>query len=62
MKTILTLLFLSLIIFSPDHSQAASAQEINAKVNQALKEFYRHSSAGKGLAQKAAAVLIFPDV
>ncbi|MBQ0784245.1 MAG: hypothetical protein KBT66_08445 [Amphritea sp.] len=62
MKTILTLLFLSLIIFSPDHSQAASAQEINAKVNQALKEFYRHSSAGKELAQKAAAVLIFPDV
>lgn len=62
MKIIITLLFLSLTIFSPDHSQAASAQEINAKVNQALKEFYRHSPAGKELAHKAAAILIFPEV
>ncbi|MDO3384229.1 YSC84-related protein, partial [Gilvimarinus sp. SDUM040013] len=28
----------------------------------ALKEFYRHSPAGKELAQKAEAVLVFPDV
>lgn len=62
MKTLVTLLFASLIIFAPDYSRAASAQEINAKANQALKEFYQHSPAGKELARKAAGVLIFPEV
>ncbi|BBB26648.1 BPSL1445 family SYLF domain-containing lipoprotein [Amphritea japonica] len=62
MRILTTLFLLSLIICFPDYSQAASAQEINAKVNQALKEFYRHSPAGKELAQKAAAVLVFPEV
>lgn len=60
---ILTFLFaLSLLAFLPDSSNAASAQEIDAKVNQALKEFYHHSPAGKELASKAAGVLVFPDV
>lgn len=62
MKFFAALFLLSLTICFPNYSQAASAQEINAKVNQALKEFYRHSPAGKELAQKAEAVLVFPDV
>lgn len=55
--SLLTLLFL----FS-NQVIAASAQEINAKANQALKEFYRHSPAGKELTSKAAGVLVFPEV
>ena len=62
MKFFAALFLLSLTICFPGHSQAASAQEINAKVNQTLKEFYRHSPAGKELAQKAVAVLVFPEV
>ena len=62
MKILTFLLTLSLLAFLPDSSNAASAQEIDAKVNQALKEFYHHSPAGKELASKAAGVLVFPDV
>ncbi len=48
-------LCLMLVVFSLSSSLlAASAQEINAKVNQALKEFYQHSPAGKELTRKAA--------
>ncbi|GGK59472.1 BPSL1445 family SYLF domain-containing lipoprotein [Amphritea balenae] len=56
-------LCLMLVVFSLSSSLlAASAQEINAKVNQALKEFYQHSPAGKELTRKAAGVLVFPEV
>ncbi len=41
---------------------AASAEEIDAKVAQALEDFYRQTSAGKRLAQKAAGMLVFPEV
>lgn len=41
---------------------AGSKEEINADVREALQNFYRHSSAGKELAQKAAGVLVFPSV
>lgn len=62
MKIMTFLLTISFLAFMPDSSNAASAQEIDAKVNQALKEFYRHSPAGKELAGKAVGVLVFPDV
>ncbi|MDA8110730.1 MAG: YSC84-related protein [Betaproteobacteria bacterium] len=41
---------------------AASRQEIDAKVREAVATFYRHTSAGKELAQKAAGMLVFPEV
>lgn len=41
---------------------AASKEEIDARVTQAVAEFYKHSSAGKQLAQKAAGMLVFPNV
>jgi len=41
---------------------AASREEINAEVRQALKEFKRHTSAGHELSQKAAGILVFPSV
>ena len=62
MKAIRYLLMLCLLMPLSSSLSAASASEINAKTNQALKEFYRHSSAGKELAAKAAGVLVFPEV
>jgi lipid-binding SYLF domain-containing protein len=41
---------------------AASKEEIDVKVEEAIEAFYRHTSAGKRLAQKAAGMLVFPEV
>ncbi len=41
---------------------AASKEEIDAEVEEAIEEFYKHTSAGKRLAQKAAGMLVFPKV
>ncbi|SEQ12008.1 Lipid-binding SYLF domain-containing protein [Amphritea atlantica] len=62
MKFLTVLLVSSLLACLPVSANAASAQEIDAKVNQTLKEFYHHSPAGKELARKAVGVLVFPDV
>lgn len=43
-------------------ASAASKAEIDAKVQQAIEEFYKQTSAGKALAQKAAGILVFPEV
>lgn len=43
-------------------ASAASREEIDAKVQQAVQDFYKHSSAGKQLARKAAGMLVFPEV
>ena len=44
------------------NASAASREEIDAEVRQAVKEFYAHTSAGKELSQKAAGMLVFPSV
>ena len=43
-------------------SLAASNDEIDAKVKEAVENFYKQTSAGKQLAQKAAGMLVFPEV
>ncbi len=43
-------------------AQADSRQEIDAGVREALQKFYRHSSAGKELADKSVGMLVFPNV
>lgn len=43
-------------------ARAASKAEIDAKVHAAVENFYKQSSAGKQLAQKAAGMLVFPEV
>ena len=43
-------------------ARAASKAEIDAKVQEAVQEFYKQTSAGKQLAQKAAGMLVFPEV
>lgn len=46
----------------PDAAVAASKEEIDAEVQEAIEAFYKHTSAGKRLAQKAAGMLVFPKV
>jgi len=41
---------------------AASRDEIDAKVHEAVENFYKQTSAGKQLAQKASGMLVFPEV
>ena len=43
-------------------ASAGSKDEIDAKVTQAIEDFYKQTSAGKTLAQKAAGMLVFPEV
>jgi len=43
-------------------ARAASRDEIDAKVQEAVQNFYKQTSAGKQLAQKAAGMLVFPEV
>jgi len=43
-------------------AMAASKEEINASVEQAVAEFYQYSSAGKILAENASGMLVFPSV
>lgn len=53
---------LVLLAFSFLPAQAASRQEIDAKVRQAMSELYRHSPAAQELAQRAVGILVFPEV
>jgi lipid-binding SYLF domain-containing protein len=43
-------------------ASAASKDEIDAEVRQAVNSFYKHTSAGEELSQKAAGMLVFPSV
>jgi len=43
-------------------ADAASKEEIDAEVQEAIERFYKETSAGKRLAQKAAGMLVFPKV
>jgi len=46
----------------PTSASAASKEEIDAEVQEAIDNFYAQTSAGKRLAQKAAGMLVFPKV
>jgi len=52
----------ALLLVAPCDAPAASREELDAEVREAIGNFHRHSSAGKELAQKAAGVLVFPSV
>jgi len=43
-------------------AMAASKEEIDANVQEAIENFYKHTSAGKKLAEKASGMLVFPNV
>lgn len=43
-------------------ASAASKEEIDAEVQEAVENFYKHTSSGRRLAQKASGMLVFPKV
>lgn len=54
--------FLVILFVHVSPSPAASKAEIDAKAEEALAMFYKHTSAGEKLAKKAAGILVFPKV
>jgi lipid-binding SYLF domain-containing protein len=50
------------LLAAPLASSAASREEIDAEVREAIANFHKHTSAGKELARKAAGMLVFPSV
>ncbi len=62
-KTIVALVLCAMLGFGPSSAAlAASSNEIDAKAQEAVANFYKQTSAGKQLAQKAAGMLVFPEV
>jgi len=58
-------IFVSLGIFASlaaSSALAASKEEINAEVREAVATFYKQTSAGEELAKKASGMLVFPQV
>ena len=56
------LLLASLLVLATATANAASKEQIDAEVRQALTEFRETTSAGYELSQKAVGVLVFPSV
>jgi lipid-binding SYLF domain-containing protein len=50
------------LLAAPLASGAASREEIDAEVREAIANFHKHTGAGKELARKAAGMLVFPSV
>lgn len=61
MKKLICFALVSLL-FSGTSAFAAKKKVLDAKINQAIEEFYEHTSAGEELAEDAAGMLVFPSV
>lgn len=53
---------LALLFLAPNASQAATAAEIDSRVDATLARFYQQNPAGQRLAKRAKGVLVFPYV
>lgn len=62
LQVMFSILIWGLALFAAPVAGAASKGEIDAKVRQAVDDFYKHTSAGRELAQKASGMLVFPNV
>ena len=60
-KRLFTTAFI-LTFFISLSSFGASKEEIDAKVQETLKNFYQFSSAGESLAKKSVGILVFPSI
>jgi len=58
---VLSLILFALIV-APQPGNAASAAEINAKVNATLRSFDKQNPSARELGRKAAGFLVFPSV
>ncbi len=56
------LLAAALLLFAAMPAMAASREELDASVREAVNELYKHSSAARELAGKSAGMLVFPKV
>jgi lipid-binding SYLF domain-containing protein len=56
------ILIAALLLAAATVASAATKEEIDAEVRQAIGNFYRQSSAGEELSKKAAGMLVFPNV
>lgn len=61
MKRLFSFIFVALLISSPT-AFAAKKKVLDAKIKQAIEEFYEHTSAGEELSKGAAGMLVFPSV
>jgi lipid-binding SYLF domain-containing protein len=61
MRTILPVVLLLCALGALD-ARAASKAEIDAETKEALQNFYKHTAAGRELANRAAGMLVFPNV
>lgn len=61
MKKLISLTLIA-FLFSSSSAFAAKKKVLDAKINQAIEDFYEHTSAGKELAEDAAGMLVFPSV
>jgi lipid-binding SYLF domain-containing protein len=57
-----SMFFVLLLALFGSIAQAASKDELDAEVREAIAAFYQHTSAGKELAAKASGMLVFPNV
>lgn len=62
MTTIRALFLMLALALSGAVAHAASKQELDAEVREALANFYQHTSSGKELAARASGMLVFPNV
>jgi lipid-binding SYLF domain-containing protein len=58
----LTYLLVALISLAAVQANAAKKVLLDAQIEEAIEEFYEHTSAGEKLAQKAEGILVFPKV
>lgn len=61
-QRIFLILAWALALCATSGAYAASKEQIDAEVRESIEKFYKHTSAGKELAQKAKGVLVFPKV
>ena len=62
MMTMRSMFLVVLLGLSGTFAHAASKDELDAQVREAVAAFYSHTSAGKELAAKSAGMLVFPNV
>jgi lipid-binding SYLF domain-containing protein len=62
MLTTLRIVAAAFLLAAATFAHAASKEEIDAEVREAVANFYKHTSAGAALAKRASGMLVFPTV
>jgi lipid-binding SYLF domain-containing protein len=62
LRTLAVSLVTSLLITSAPHAKAESAHEMQRSAREALQELYRTTPAAAAIGEKAAGILVFPEI